>query len=109
MAGVQGNGQREMVEAITGLRHSDSGSAMLLGENVVNTPPRNITALGTAHIPEDRQRHGLVLSYSIADNLILADYYQSPFSRGSILNEADIDSNAQALVDIRVRCANTEH
>ncbi len=104
VAGVQGNGQSELVEAITGLRHAVGGEIIVLGRNVTNRRPREVTSLGTAHIPEDRIRHGLVLSYPVADNLVLADYYREPFSHGIILDEPHIEENARRLVgmfDIR--------
>lgn len=100
VAGVQGNGQSELVEAITGLRHAVSGEIIVLGRNVTNRRPREVTSLGTAHIPEDRIRHGLVLNYPVADNLVLADYYREPFSHGIILDEPHIEENAHRLVGI---------
>jgi simple sugar transport system ATP-binding protein len=104
IAGVQGNGQTELVEALTRLREIRSGQVNILGEEVTHQTPRRVTKLGSAHIPEDRQRHGLVLTYAVADNLILADYYRAPFSNGIILNEPHIADNATHLVsefDIR--------
>ncbi len=100
VAGVQGNGQSELVEAITGLRHAVGGEIIVLGHNVTNRRPREVTSLGTAHIPEDRIRHGLVLSYPVADNLVLADYYREPFSHGIILDEPHIEENARRLVEM---------
>jgi ABC-type uncharacterized transport system ATPase subunit len=99
VAGVQGNGQTQLVEALTGLRDVIGGRIMALDHDVTNQPPRVITGLGTAHIPEDRQRHGLVLAYPITDNLILPDYYRPPFSRGIILVEDAIEENAEHLVE----------
>src|SRR5262245_21152909 len=63
IAGVQGNGQTELVEAITGLRHVEEGTITIVGKNIANQTPRHITELGVSHIPEDRQRDGLVLSF----------------------------------------------
>jgi len=99
VAGVQGNGQTELVEAITGLHPVKRGKISFQGEDVTNKRPRLITGLGTAHIPEDRQKHGLVMNYPIADNLILADYYHAPFSHGIVLDEASIEANAEELVE----------
>jgi simple sugar transport system ATP-binding protein len=99
VAGVQGNGQTELVDAITGLRVYKSGHITLLGNidtGILN--PRAVTSLGTGHVPEDRHRYGLVLNYPVADNLILADYYRSPFSRQGILQEITIQDNALNLV-----------
>jgi simple sugar transport system ATP-binding protein len=71
-----------LVEVLTGLRPAASGEVRILGEEVTNATPRAITELGVAHIPEDRQRDGLVLSFPIYDNLMLNTYYQPPFARG---------------------------
>lgn len=104
VAGVQGNGQKELVETLTGLRKPRDGQTVVLGQDVTGQSPRVITDLGTAHVPEDRQRHGLVLTYPVADNLILPDYYRPPFSRGIILDEPNIEEYASRLVgqfDIR--------
>jgi simple sugar transport system ATP-binding protein len=82
VAGVQGNGQTELVEALTGLRPALGGQARIVGQDVTGATPRQVTELGVAHIPEDRQRDGLVLSFPIYDNLVLNTYYLSPFARG---------------------------
>jgi ABC-type uncharacterized transport system ATPase subunit len=82
VAGVQGNGQTELVEALTGLRQAAGGRVRILGQDVTNAPPRTVTELGVAHIPEDRQRDGLVLPFPVADNLMLCTYYEPPFARG---------------------------
>jgi simple sugar transport system ATP-binding protein len=95
---VQGNGQTELVYALTGLLPIDSGTIQLLGEEVHNSSPRNILERGVAHIPEDRQRHGLILSLPIYDNLMLCTYYQPPYARGISLQEKTIFTNAEALV-----------
>jgi ABC-type uncharacterized transport system ATPase subunit len=80
VAGVQGNGQTELVEALTGLRPATGGAVRILGQDVTNVKPRAVIELGVAHIPEDRQRDGLVLSFPIYDNLILQTYYLPPFA-----------------------------
>jgi ABC-type uncharacterized transport system ATPase subunit len=82
VAGVQGNGQTELVEVLAGLRPALGGSVRILGQDVTNAPPRAITEFGVAHIPEDRQNDGLVMSFPIFDNLMLNTYYQPPFARG---------------------------
>lgn len=99
VAGVQGNGQREFVEALTGLREVLSGWVSLHGEDITNAKPRVITEHGTAHIPEDRQKHGLVLTYPIADNLILQTYYRAPFSRWNNMRFRAVEANARTLVE----------
>jgi simple sugar transport system ATP-binding protein len=98
IAGVQGNGQTELVEALTGLREVVSGHVRLLGKDVTGATPRKILETGVAHIPEDRHRHGLVLSYPIADNLVLSTYYHEPFAHGVRVDAQAIDQNAQRLV-----------
>jgi simple sugar transport system ATP-binding protein len=98
IAGVQGNGQTELVEALTGLRPIRSGSVLIDGHDYANAIPRRITEAGSAHVPEDRQEDGLVLAYSIADNLVLNTYYLAPFARGFTLNEEAINENATKLV-----------
>jgi ABC-type uncharacterized transport system ATPase subunit len=104
IAGVQGNGQTELVEAITGLRHAVSGEIDLNAINTFNEPPRKLIENGMAHIPEDRQRHGIVMQYPIADNLVLCTYYVSPYCKAGVLQNAAIGSNATELIkrfDIR--------
>ncbi|HEV8634419.1 MAG TPA: ABC transporter ATP-binding protein [Chloroflexota bacterium] len=98
IAGVEGNGQTELVEALTGLRPIRSGSVLIDGHDYANAIPRRITEAGSAHVPEDRQEDGLVLAYSIADNLVLNTYYLAPFARGFTLNEEAINENATKLV-----------
>ncbi len=99
IAGVQGNGQTELVEALTGLRKVVRGTIRLGDRGITNASPRVITEAGTAHIPEDRQRDGLVLSYPIAENIVLNTYYQPPVSKGIVMQEDVIVERAQRLVD----------
>lgn len=99
IAGVQGNGQTELVYALTGLLPVESGEIQLLGEPIHNATPRAILERGVAHVPEDRQRHGLILSFPIHDNLMLCTYYKKPFARGVVLQEKAIFSNAEELVE----------
>ena len=98
IAGVQGNGQTELSEALTGLRHPTSGKVTIEGKDLTGKPPRIITEAGLGHIPEDRQRHGLVLSYSIADNMALCDYYHAPFSSRGVLQPKALDENSRKLI-----------
>jgi simple sugar transport system ATP-binding protein len=98
IAGVQGNGQTELVEALTGLRSPTGGKIVFDGKNVTGKSPRLITEIGLAHIPEDRQRHGLVMPYTIADNMVLNTYYQRPFGVHGTLQPKAIDANARKLV-----------
>jgi ABC-type uncharacterized transport system ATPase subunit len=98
IAGVQGNGQTELVYALTGLEPMVSGEIRLLGELVDASTPRNILERGVAHIPEDRQRHGLVLPFPIHDNMVLCTYYLEPFAKGIALQEKTIVERAKELV-----------
>jgi simple sugar transport system ATP-binding protein len=98
VAGVQGNGQTELVEALTGLRAIESGKIMLDGRDLSGKPPRILTETGLAHIPEDRQRHGLVLSYTVADNMVLCDYYKPPFGVRGVIQQKALDENARKLI-----------
>lgn len=98
IAGVQGNGQTELSEALTGLRHPTGGRVLIGGRDVTGKPPRVMTETGLAHIPEDRQRHGLVLSYTVADNMALCDYYHPPFSQHGVMQPKALDENARKLI-----------
>ncbi len=104
IAGVEGNGQTELAEALTGLRPADGGEVRLDGRAITNHAPRELIAAGMAHIPEDRQKHGMILSYSVGNNLVLSTYRQSPFARGILLLAAPIRDFARRLIkafDIR--------
>jgi len=108
VAGVQGNGQTELVKAITGLSHPVEGKIDLLGQNIDRSTPRTITELGSAHIPEDRQQDGLVLTATIADNLVLNTYYLDPFAKGVVIQEDQIRDNAENIIknfDVRTPSA----
>jgi ABC-type uncharacterized transport system ATPase subunit len=98
VAGVQGNGQTELVEVLTGLRPATGGTVHILGQDVTNAAPRTITHLGVAHIPEDRQRDGLVLSFPVFDNLVLNTYDQPPFARGSGIQFEQVYEYADRMV-----------
>ena len=98
IAGVEGNGQRELVEAICGMRLRVSGSVHADGVELPNLSPRAAHLAGLSHIPEDREKHGLVSSYSIADNLILNIFDQPPFANGWIRNHSAIIKNGEALI-----------
>ncbi len=99
IAGVEGNGQRELVEAIAGMRRKVRGRVEILGKDATRMTPRKITELGTAHIPEDRTKHGLVAAYSVADNMVLNRYHHKRFSRGPIRNEPAVHTEAETLVE----------
>jgi len=105
IAGVQGNGQTELVEVLTGLRSARSGQISIGEVDVTHATPRRITMLGVAHIPEDRHRHGMVDRYSIADNLVLNVYHQRPFASSGIIRHpraiAEHAIHAMQTFDIR--------
>jgi simple sugar transport system ATP-binding protein len=98
LAGVDGNGQHELVEAISGLRNTASGSIRIDGEEVAGSGVRATSDAGVAHIPEDRHLRGLVLDFTLAENLALREYRKPPFSRRGVLNKARIDSRARDLL-----------
>jgi ABC-type uncharacterized transport system ATPase subunit len=99
IAGVQGNGQTELVKCLTGLMKAESGEITILGQNITGKSPRKITEQGVAHIPEDRQKDGLVLQSPVQDNLVLSTYYKKPFAKGIILQPHKIAENAKKLVN----------
>jgi general nucleoside transport system ATP-binding protein len=100
IAGVQGNGQTELVESLTGLRQRKSGKVVLGGKDIPELTPRLNVESGQAHIPEDRHKHGLVLAYTIADNEVLCTYYQPPFARGIQRDQKAVMDNAIKLIDL---------
>ena len=110
IAGIDGNGQSELIEAITGLRKSKSGSVMINGINVTNKKPRKITESGVGHIPQDRHKHGLVLDFSIGHNIALQTYYQDPISKNGIMNYSKVSELAQKIIndfDVRTQGEHT--
>lgn len=99
IAGVDGNGQSELIEAITGLMKKNSGSITLNGNEISVLSPRKITESGIGHIPQDRHKHGLVLDFSIGQNMALQTYYKSPFSKYGFLNQGEIEKKASKLIE----------
>jgi len=99
LAGVQGNGQTELVEALTGLHKIKSGGIWLDGQPMPDRNPRALIEHGLAHIPEDRHKHGLVLPFSVADNLVLCTYYKPPFANGLQRNHQAVLENATRLIE----------
>ncbi|MCT8139359.1 ABC transporter ATP-binding protein [Anaerobacillus sp. CMMVII] len=99
IAGVDGNGQSELIEAITGLRKASSGSITLNGKDLTKLKTRKITEAGIAHIPQDRHKHGLVLDFSVAENIVLQTYYQKPYSKNKILNFPAILDKSKKLIE----------
>ncbi|MGG0237658.1 ABC transporter ATP-binding protein [Bacillus rhizoplanae] len=110
IAGIDGNGQSELIEAITGLRKVESGSITIREKDVTNWPVRRITEEGVGHIPEDRHKHGLVLDFSIGDNMVLQTYYKNPYSKKGILNFTKVYEKAKSLIqqfDVRTPSEHT--
>lgn len=108
LAGIDGNGQDELVEAITGLRHVNSGKVIINSQNMTNKKVRQITEAGVAHIPADRQKYGLILNLPLAKNLVLQTYYKQPYSKHGIINHQAIYEHAEELIkkyDIRTTSA----
>ncbi|MCG3140228.1 MAG: Ribose import ATP-binding protein RbsA [Anaerolineae bacterium] len=98
IAGVQGNGQTELAQALTGLRKVESGQVTILGEDTTHANPRKISELRVAHVPEDRQADGLVLNFPVEDNLVLNEYYRPPFAKGIVMNFDAIQTAAEERV-----------
>lgn len=99
VAGVEGNGQIELVEVLTGLRPATGGIAFLGTENITGANPRHITQSGVAYVPQDRQRFALVMPDAIDDNMVLNTYYRVPFSNGLTINRKAVDKFASQMVE----------
>lgn len=99
IAGIDGNGQSELIQAITGLRKVESGSIELKGDSIVGLHPRQITELSVGHVTEDRHRDGLILEMMISENITLQTYYKEPHSKNGILNYSNITSYAKKLME----------
>jgi len=99
IAGVQGNGQTELVESLTGLRTSLGGVVRLNGEDITTKSPRAIHKRNVAHVPEDRQKSGLVLPFTVTENIVLDSYYEAPVSRGVQMNWGAARDRAVRLVE----------
>ena len=99
VAGVQGNGQTELVEALTGLRDAFGGSITVDGIDLTHASPREVHDAAVAHIPEDRQRSGLVGDFSVAENMVLTSYHAEPFSRGITMDWGHVRERSAELVE----------
>ncbi|HZA60434.1 MAG TPA: ABC transporter ATP-binding protein [Actinomycetota bacterium] len=97
VAGVQGNGQTELVEALTGLRPVAAGRVVIGGKDLTGASPRQVFESGVAHVPEDRIHDGLVGDFTVADNLVLNTYYLAPFARGPVRNDKVVARTAEDL------------
>lgn len=104
VAGIDGNGQSELIEAITGLRPVEKGHIFLDGKEITNLSPKKVREVGLAHIPEDRNTRGLNRTMSIEENLVAVEVDKAPFSRGMVMNTAAMDRHSEEMVkrfDIR--------
>jgi general nucleoside transport system ATP-binding protein len=99
IAGVAGNGQDELVEAIVGLRHATSGTVTLAGTDTTRASPRTLHKMGLGFVPGDRHRFGMVLSFPLTDNLVLNDYYHAPYARGLRRNDDAIAAYAREAIE----------
>ena len=98
IAGIDGNGQSELIQALTGLRKVESGHIYLGGDEITNLRPRKITEAGVGHVPEDRHKYGLILEMTLAENIALQTYYQEPMSQMGVLNYGEINDHARDLI-----------
>ncbi|EEH99255.1 hypothetical protein CSBG_02881 [Clostridium sp. 7_2_43FAA] len=99
VAGVEGNGQTELVEAITGMRGIESGSIFFNGKDISKTSIRKRIDEGIAHIPEDRHKRGLILDYTMEDNMVLKVYKNEPFSKNGLINRSKITEYANNIIE----------
>ena len=99
IAGIDGNGQTELVYGISGLESPVSGSISLHGKDITHAPIRKRSTMGMSHIPEDRHKHGLVLDYTLEDNLVLQRYFEPEFTKGGFLRRKNIRTYAERLID----------
>jgi len=108
LAGVSGNGQRELADALAGLRSVESGTILLDGEEITGRSPRAIIDRGMGYIPEDRHHEGIVGAFSVKENLVLKDFATARFSRGGLLHLAEMQRNADRLRErFDIRCSST--
>ena len=99
IAGIDGNGQSELVYALTGLMKAESGHVFVNSKDVTHMTVRARNNAGISHIPEDRHKHGLVLDYSLEDNMVLKQYYKPRFSKKGFLKFKEIRSYAEGLIE----------
>ncbi|MDF2925623.1 MAG: yufO [Paenibacillaceae bacterium] len=108
VAGVDGNGQSELIQALTGLRKVESGRVILKGRDATNKTPRAIAQAGLSLIPEDRHKHGLVLDFSLRENMVLNRYFKPPFNKNGFIHEGAMEEHARRLIaDFDVRASGT--
>ena len=100
IAGIDGNGQSELIEAITGLRKVKGGKISINSKDVTGKKPREITETGLGHIPQDRHKHGLVLDFTVGYNAVLQTYYQKPISKKGIMDYKLVSKKAKELIEM---------
>ncbi|WP_438444925.1 ABC transporter ATP-binding protein [Gorillibacterium sp. sgz5001074] len=111
VAGVDGNGQSELIQALTGLAKAEGGQILLNGKDLTNRTPRVISEAGLSLIPEDRHKHGLVLDFSMRENMALGTYYKPPFNKNGFMNEEAMEEHAVRLIrefDVRTPGTHTK-
>ena len=99
LAGIDGNGQTEFVQALTGLDKVKSGKITLCGQDITKASIRTRSKIGMSHIPEDRHKHGLILDYSLEDNIVLQRYYEPEFQKKGFINRPAIRQYAEKIID----------
>lgn len=99
VAGVDGNGQSEFIEAITGLRKAISGNVSIKGKQIFNKNSREVMEAGVAHVPEDRHKRGLILRYSLVENSVLGLHKEAPFSKGIVMDYSKIRKHCNELIE----------
>ncbi|MBR6528905.1 MAG: ABC transporter ATP-binding protein [Firmicutes bacterium] len=99
LAGIDGNGQTEFVQALTGLDKIKSGSISICGEDMTKASIRKRTKAGMSHIPEDRHKHGLILDYSLEDNIVLQRYYEPEFQKNGFIKRDAVREYANKIID----------
>lgn len=105
LCGIDGNGQTELIKALTGLAPVESGRILLCGRDIATSSIKHRLDAGLGHIPEDRHRHGLILDFDLAENLVIHSYHHEPYSHFGILDQKAIGSNADRLIEeFDVRC-----
>lgn len=97
-AGVEGNGQSELVEVLTGLRKATNGQIIYKGQDITNSKPRYIKEAGVGHIPEDRHKRGTILDYNVAENMVLGFHHKRPYSMPFYMDYKAIKQNAEKLI-----------
>lgn len=100
VAGIDGNGQTELVYALTGLCKTQSGQILLNGKDITNSSVKSRLEAGMGHIPEDRHKHGLILDFKLKENFIIHNYNKAPFAKNLILQMPNIDKNAEELIEM---------